>query len=154
MTVLLGNFPRSFSLPRAPNLKHSPFAHFQILGNHQAESAEIGNIIECCEGNQVDRAVAAQLQDCRFASHHIVPIHFARGGSYSLRVWISATHNPTQGVAHARNKHLPWSRGEPSQYQHTKRNFEKSGHSGRRAGRVAARTVMKQHKEKGHRKRS
>jgi hypothetical protein len=104
MTVLLGNFPRSFSLPRAPNLKHSPFAHFQILGNHQAESAEIGNIIECCEGNQVDRAVAAQLQDCRFASHHIVPIHFARGGSYSLRVWISATHNPTQGVAHARKQ--------------------------------------------------
>ncbi len=41
---------------------------------------------------------------------------------------------------------------EQRQYEHIKENAKKSGRYGRRAEEVAARTVMKQHKKKGHKK--
>jgi len=39
---------------------------------------------------------------------------------------------------------------EQRQYEHIKESAEKSGRYGKRAEEVAARTVMKHHKEKGH----
>jgi hypothetical protein len=39
---------------------------------------------------------------------------------------------------------------EQRQYEHIKESAQKSGRHGRRAKEVAARTVMKQHKQKGH----
>ena len=41
---------------------------------------------------------------------------------------------------------------EQRQYEHIKESAEKSGRYGKRAKEVAARTVMKQHKSKGHKK--
>lgn len=41
---------------------------------------------------------------------------------------------------------------EQHQYEHIKESAEKSGRYGKRAEEVAARTVMKHHKEKGHKK--
>jgi hypothetical protein len=41
---------------------------------------------------------------------------------------------------------------EERQYEHIKESAEKSGRYGDRAEEVAARTVMKQHKEKHHKK--
>jgi hypothetical protein len=41
---------------------------------------------------------------------------------------------------------------EQREYEHIKESAEKSGRYGDRAKEVAARTVLKQHKEKGHRK--
>lgn len=41
---------------------------------------------------------------------------------------------------------------EQRQYEHIKESAEKSGRYGKRAKEVAARTVMKQHSEKGHTK--
>lgn len=41
---------------------------------------------------------------------------------------------------------------EQRQYEHIKEKAQKSGRYGKRAKEVAARTVMKQHKKKGHRK--
>jgi hypothetical protein len=41
---------------------------------------------------------------------------------------------------------------EQRQYEHIKKDAEKSGRYGKRAEEVAARTVLKQHKEKGHKK--
>jgi hypothetical protein len=41
---------------------------------------------------------------------------------------------------------------EQRQYEHIKQSAERSGRYGLRAEEVAARTVMKQHKKKGHRK--
>ena len=41
---------------------------------------------------------------------------------------------------------------ERRQYEHIKASARKSGRYGRRAKEVAARTVMKQHKAKGHAK--
>jgi hypothetical protein len=41
---------------------------------------------------------------------------------------------------------------EQRQYEHIKESAEKSGKYGKRAKEVAARTVMKEHKEKGHAK--
>lgn len=41
---------------------------------------------------------------------------------------------------------------EQRQYEHIKKKAQRSGRYGRRAKQVAARTVMKQHKRKGHRK--
>jgi len=41
---------------------------------------------------------------------------------------------------------------ERRQYEHIKESAQKSGRYGRRAKEVAARTVMKQHKQKGHSK--
>lgn len=39
---------------------------------------------------------------------------------------------------------------EQRQYEHIKESAKKSGRYGKRAEEVAARTVMKEHKEKGH----
>ncbi len=39
---------------------------------------------------------------------------------------------------------------EQREYEHIKESAEKSGRYGSRAAEVAARTVMKQHKQKGH----
>jgi hypothetical protein len=41
---------------------------------------------------------------------------------------------------------------EQRQYEHIKESAQKSGRYGRRAEEVAARIVMKQHKQKGHSK--
>ena len=41
---------------------------------------------------------------------------------------------------------------EQREYEHIKESAEKSGRYGSRAAEVAARTVLKQHREKGHRK--
>ena len=41
---------------------------------------------------------------------------------------------------------------EQRQYEHIKEDAKKSGRYGERAEEVAARTVMKHHKEKGHAK--
>jgi hypothetical protein len=41
---------------------------------------------------------------------------------------------------------------EQRQYEHIKQSAQKSGKSGKRAKEVAARTVMKKHKQKGHKK--
>ena len=41
---------------------------------------------------------------------------------------------------------------EERQYEHIKESAEKSSRYGNRAAEVAARTVMKQHKTKGHKK--
>jgi hypothetical protein len=39
---------------------------------------------------------------------------------------------------------------EQRQYEHIKESAEQSGRYGKRAKEVAARTVLKEHKEKGH----
>lgn len=50
-------------------------------------------------------------------------------------------------------KHLQGvSAKEQRQYEHIKESNEESGRYGDRAKEVAARTVMKEHKEKGHHK--
>ena len=41
---------------------------------------------------------------------------------------------------------------EQRQYEHIKKSAQASGRYGKRATEVAARTVLKQHKQKGHRK--
>ncbi|MFL5807045.1 MAG: hypothetical protein ACJ8CR_35610 [Roseiflexaceae bacterium] len=41
---------------------------------------------------------------------------------------------------------------EQRQYEHIKEDAEKSGRYGKRAEEVAARTVLKEHGEKGHKK--
>lgn len=41
---------------------------------------------------------------------------------------------------------------EQRQYEHIKESAEKSGRYGKRAKEVAAKTVMKQHAKKGHKK--
>ena len=41
---------------------------------------------------------------------------------------------------------------EQRQYEHIKKSAEKSGRYGKRAKEVAARTVLKRHKNKGHQK--
>ncbi len=43
-------------------------------------------------------------------------------------------------------------RKEQRQYEHIKQSAQKSGRYGHRAKEVAARTVMKHHKERGHQK--
>ena len=50
-------------------------------------------------------------------------------------------------------KHLPGvSAKEQRQYEQVKHSAERSGRYGKRAEEVAARTVLKQHKAKGHRR--
>lgn len=44
------------------------------------------------------------------------------------------------------------SQKEQRQYEHIKESAQRSGRYGKRAKEVAARTVLKQHKERGHRK--
>jgi hypothetical protein len=52
-----------------------------------------------------------------------------------------------------RGKHLRGvSKKEQRMYEHIKESSEKSGRYGDRAEEVAARTVMKQHGEEGHKK--
>jgi hypothetical protein len=52
-----------------------------------------------------------------------------------------------------RGKHLRGvSAKEQRQYEHIKKSAQRSGRYGRRAKEVAARTVMKRHKAKGHAK--
>jgi hypothetical protein len=52
-----------------------------------------------------------------------------------------------------RVKHLRGvSSKEQRQYEHIKKRAQRSGRYGKRAKEVAARTVMKQHKRRGHRK--
>lgn len=52
-----------------------------------------------------------------------------------------------------RGKHLRGvGKKEQRQYEHIKASAQKSGRYGRRAKEVAARTVMKLHKSKGHSK--
>lgn len=52
-----------------------------------------------------------------------------------------------------RGKHLRGvSRKEQREYEHIKESAQKSGRYGGRAAEVAARTVMKQHGQKGHSK--
>lgn len=52
-----------------------------------------------------------------------------------------------------RGKHLRGvGKKEQRQYEHIKASAQKSGRYGRRAKEVAARTVMKRHKSKGHSK--
>jgi hypothetical protein len=52
-----------------------------------------------------------------------------------------------------KGKHLRGvSEKERQEYEHITESAQKSGRYGRRAKEVAARTVMKQHKEKGHKK--
>ena len=41
---------------------------------------------------------------------------------------------------------------EQRQYEHIKESAQRSGRYGKRAKEVAARTVLKQHKKKGHRR--
>ena len=59
----------------------------------------------------------------------------------------------TEGDVVPKGKHM---RGvgakEQRQYEHIKESAEKSGRYGSRAKEVAARTVMKKHKRKGHAK--
>ncbi|MGH9320941.1 MAG: hypothetical protein ACRD3V_13780 [Vicinamibacteria bacterium] len=50
-------------------------------------------------------------------------------------------------------KHLRGVSGkEQRQYEHIKKSAQSSGRYGKRAKEVAARTVMKQHEKKGHKK--
>lgn len=50
-------------------------------------------------------------------------------------------------------KHLRGaSEKEQREYEHIKESAQKSGRYGKRAAEVTARTVMKQHKKKGHKK--
>jgi hypothetical protein len=50
-------------------------------------------------------------------------------------------------------KHLPGvSEKEQRKYEKIKKSSEKSGRYGKRAEEVAARTVLKEHKEAGHKK--
>jgi hypothetical protein len=72
----------------------------------------------------------------------------------SLPPRISSTHlTPKEDGNVPRGKHM---RGvgpkEQRQYEHIKESAEKSGRYGSRAKEVAARTVMKEHRQKGHAK--
>ena len=50
-------------------------------------------------------------------------------------------------------EHIPGvSEKEQREYEHIKESAEESGRYGKRAKEVAARTVLKHHKEKGHKK--
>jgi hypothetical protein len=74
--------------------------------------------------------------------------------AYSLPPLIWSSHlTPEEDENVPRGKHM---RGvgpkEQRQYEHIKESAEKSGRYGSRAKEVAARTVMKEHKQKGHAK--
>jgi len=58
-----------------------------------------------------------------------------------------------KGITMATKRHLRGvSAKEQRQYEHIKESAQKSGRYGKRAKEVAARTVMKEHKRKGHKK--
>jgi hypothetical protein len=82
---------------------------------------------------------------------------------YSDRRWRQATWKSS--ITHYKERDLPLPfkmpgkqhvRGvgakEQREYEHIKESAEKSGRYGKRAAEVAARTVLKQHREKGHKK--
>jgi hypothetical protein len=78
----------------------------------------------------------------------------ARNGAERVRdgLLIWAEFREQENVMPA-GKHLRGvSKKEQRQYEHIKESAEKSGRYGSRAKEVAARTVMKEHKEKGHAK--
>jgi hypothetical protein len=59
--------------------------------------------------------------------------------------------NSRRSVAMPRGKHLKGvSDKEQRKYEHIKESAEESGRYGKRAEEVAARTVLKQHKQAGH----
>jgi hypothetical protein len=61
-------------------------------------------------------------------------------------MWQAAKEDPMPGKKHVRGV----STKEQRQYEHIKKSAEESGRYGGRAKEVAARTVLKQHKEQGH----
>jgi hypothetical protein len=86
--------------------------------------------------------------------YRLGPIHFETGLTYSeVATCCGYAHWDPRGEKMPGKKHL---RGvgskEQRQYEHIKENAEKSGRYGERSAEVAARTVMKQHREKGHSK--
>jgi hypothetical protein len=82
------------------------------------------------------------------------PIHFETGLTYSEIATCLRIHS--LGSAREKGCREKSLRGvgskEQRQYEHIKENAEKSGRYGKRSAEVAARTVMKHHKEKGHSK--
>jgi hypothetical protein len=61
--------------------------------------------------------------------------------------------HPKEGESVPRGKHMAGvGTKEQRQYEHIKESAQESGRYGSRAKEVAARTVMKQHKKKGHAK--
>ena len=69
----------------------------------------------------------------------------------SADIKLSSLCKEEQGVP--RGKHMAGvGTKEQRQYEHIKESAEKSGRYGNRAKEVAARTVMKEHKKKGHAK--
>jgi len=68
-----------------------------------------------------------------------------------MLAWALPLAKPKERVIVPKGKDMPGvSRKEQRQYEHIKESAQKSGRYGRRAKEVAARTVMKQHKQKGH----
>jgi len=60
---------------------------------------------------------------------------------------------PTKSKGGKQKKHLAGvGAKEQRQYEHIKESAQKEGRYGNRAKEVAARTVLKQHKKKGHKK--
>jgi hypothetical protein len=60
---------------------------------------------------------------------------------------------PEEGMDVPKGQHMRGVGGkEQRQYEHIKESAQKSGRYGSRAKEVAARTVMKEHKRKGHAK--
>jgi hypothetical protein len=78
----------------------------------------------------------------------------ARAVAQPLREKFSSSHSfAREGRLMPRGKHMAGvSAKEQRQYEHIKESAEKSGRYGSRAKEVAARTVMKEHKRKGHAK--
>ena len=67
--------------------------------------------------------------------------------------WALPLENLEEGFTVPKGKHMRGvSSKEQRQYEHIEESAQKSGRYGRRAKEVAARTVMKQHKEKAHSK--
>jgi hypothetical protein len=59
--------------------------------------------------------------------------------------------NRSEGCDMAQSKQLRGvGKKEQRQYEHIKKQAQKSGRYGKRAKEVAARTVLKQHKKEGH----
>jgi hypothetical protein len=74
--------------------------------------------------------------------------HIGGRDGMGLAVW-----DRKEGITVPKGKHMRGvSSKEQRQYEHIKESAQKSGRYGRRATEVAARTVMKQHKQKGHSK--
>jgi hypothetical protein len=115
---------------------------------------EIRKIIECRQENQVGPRIAAGIQDRTAFATDLA--RFIFGVSHPILEALSIVESvidilggePMPGRKHVRGV----SAKEQRQYEHIKESSEKSGRYGKRAAEVAARTVLKQHKEKGHSK--